>query len=293
MLVDGRGLLSYSGSNSTGKGERRMEDHQIPASPAPARDAQMQNTIVSALQDRQFFICLQPKFRLPDRHIVGAEALLRWNDPEEGILFPAEFLPAAQRIGYLEALDLYALEEACHCIQHWRAKHMPVVPISVNISVASLHAPGFCDAAVDCLSRHGIPRSDIEFELSYQFAQQHAAKLSDMIECLHRYGFSCCIDGFTFTQDGNLLEHLSAFEIDSVKLNCRSYPDKPMQVYISACAQAVSRAKELGMQLFCEGVERPQQIEALASAGCTLMQGYALSMPVSTGLFAKMLSKFS
>ena len=268
-----------------------MEDHQIPASPAPARDAQLQNAIVSALRDRQFFICLQPKFRLPGRHIVGAEALLRWNDPEEGILFPAEFLPAAQRIGYLEALDLYALEEACHCIQNWRKKQMPVVPLSVNISVASLHAPGFCDAAVDCLSRHDIPCSDIEFELSYQFAQQHAAKLSNMIECLHRYGFSCCIDGFS--DDGNRLEHLSAFEIDSVKLNCRSFQDKPKQVCLDACAQAVTRAKELGMQLFCEGVERPQQIDALAAAGCTLMQGYALSMPVSTGLFAKMLPKFS
>ncbi|MEL7602162.1 MAG: EAL domain-containing protein [Bacillota bacterium] len=267
-----------------------MEDDGRPLSQAPDRSARMQDGILGALRMRQFFICLQPKFELPGKRIVGAETLLRWNDPEEGILFPAEFLPAAEHAGYMEALDLYALEEASRCIRGWIDNQVPVVPISVNISAASLHAPGFCDAAVDCLSRFDVPPSGIEFEFSARFAQLHPAKLADMIECLHRYGFSCCIDGFSQKVEVSALDHLSAFEVDTVKYNCRAC-DNRQEECANSCASAFARAKELHIRMLCEGVERPQQLDTLYAAGCTLMQGYALSMPVSTGLFSRMLCR--
>lgn len=267
-----------------------MEDYGRPLSQAPDRSACMQDGILGALRMRQFFICLQPKFELPGRRIVGAEALLRWNDPEEGILFPAEFLPAAEHAGYMEALDLYALEEASRCIRSWIDNRVPVVPISVNISAASLHAPGFCDAAVDCLSRFDVPPSSIEFEFSARFAQLHPAKLADMIECLHRHGFSCCIDGFSRKVEVGALDHLSAFDVDTVKYNCRAC-DNCQEECVNACASAFTRAKELHIRMLCEGVERPQQLDTLYAAGCALMQGYALSMPVSTGLFSRMLCR--
>ncbi len=265
-----------------------MEDYGSPRSQAPGRSARMQDGILGALRMRQFFICLQPKFELPGKHIIGAEALLRWDDPDEGILFPAEFLPAAEDAGYMEALDLYALEEASRCIRSWLDDQTAVVPISVNISTASLHTPGFCEAAVDCLSRFDIPPSGIEFEFSARFAELHPAKLANMIECLHSHGFSCCIDGFSQKAESGELEHLHAFHVDTVKYNCRTCENRQPEC-TGACTNTFARAKELHMRMLCEGVERQQQLDTLFSAGCELMQGYALSMPVSTGLFSRML----
>jgi EAL domain-containing protein (putative c-di-GMP-specific phosphodiesterase class I) len=240
-----------------------MEDNSRPLSQAPDRSAWMQDGILDALRMRQFFICLQPKFELPGRRIIGAEALLRWNDPEEGILFPAEFLPAAEHAGYMEALDLYALEEAGRCIRSWIDNQVPVVPISVNISAASLHAPGFCDVASGCLSRFDVPPSGIEFEFAARFAQLHPAKLADMIECLHRYGVSCCIDGFSqYAESARALDHLSAFEVDTVKFNCRACENRRRNARMPAQAR-FARAKELQIRMLCEGVERPQQLDTL------------------------------
>lgn len=267
-----------------------MENCGNPLSQAPDRYAQMQEGILDALRMRQFFICLQPKFELPGKRIVGAEALLRWNEPGEGILFPAEFLPAAQQAGYMEALDLYALEEASRCIRNWIDNVIPVVPISVNISSASLHAQGFCDAVTDCLSRFDIPPSAIEFEFPARFAQVHPAKLANMIECLHQHGLSCCIDGFSQKAEAGSLEHLRAFEVDTVKYNCRAC-GSGQEECVDTCVGVFTRAKELHIRMLCEGVELPQQLDKLYAAGCKLMQGYALSMPVSTGLFSRMLHR--
>ncbi len=253
------------------------------------REAQLQEALAAALKARQFFICLQPKFSLPGRRIVGAEALLRWNDPEEGILFPAEFLPAAEHIGYLEALDLYALEEACRCVRSWAEQGIPAVPLSVNLSAETLRATGFCEAARDCLQRYDIPPAGIEFEFSAQHVRNYPAQLAKMISCLHKLDCACSIDGFS--EGASVLTHLRAFEVDTVKFNCRGFAHANQQAGMAACIETLYAARELHMRMLCEGVELPCQLTALAAAGCELMQGYALSMPVSTHLFAQMLRK--
>ena len=268
-----------------------MDIHSLPHAPQTQadRETQLQSALAAALKARQFFICLQPKFSLPGRRIVGAEALLRWNDPDEGILFPAEFLPAAERSGYLEALDLYALEEACRCVHSWMERGIRVVPLSVNLSAETLQATHFYEAARDCLQRYDIPPAHIEFEFSAHHVRYYPAQLAKAISCLHKLNCACSIDGFS--EDASVLTQLCAFEVDTVKFNCRSFVHENQQAGMAACIETLSAARELHMRMLCEGVELSSQLTTLAAAGCELMQGYALSMPVSANLFAHMLRK--
>jgi|GEM_PF-3879752 len=265
-----------------------MEENRRSLSrPAAQAEAALQEALNRALRQRQFFICLQPKFSLPERGIAGAEALLRWNDPENGIRFPGEFLEAAERNGYLETLDLYALEEACRCIRDWLDTGRAAVPVSVNLSKASLYAAGFPDAAWDCIRRYGLPPSSIEFEFSAAQVEQHPVALSRAINQLHALHCGCVIDGFA--QGTQMLEHVLAFEVDAVKFNCRAFPRENRQAGIAACLEVIAAARRLNIALICEGVEAQEQLQALAAAGCRLVQGFALSMPVTTQMFTKMM----
>lgn len=263
-----------------------MEEYRrSPSEPATQAEAALQEALRAALQQRQFFICLQPKYDLPGRRIVGAEALLRWNDPQNGIRFPGEFLSAAERNGYLETLDLYALEEACRCIRTWIDGGRTPVPISVNLSTASLYANGFADAARDCFRSFGLPPRYIEFEFSAALVDEHPVALFRAISQLHSLGCGCVIDGFS--QGPQMLEHFKAFEVDTIKFNCRGY--SCANSGIAACLEIIAAARKLKLRLLCEGVEGQEQLTALAYAGCELAQGFALSMPVTAQLFTRMM----
>lgn len=262
-----------------------MEEYRrSPSEPVAQAEAALQEALRIALQQRQFFICLQPKYDLPNRRIVGAEALLRWNDPQNGIRFPGEFLGAAEQNGYLETLDLYALEEACRCIRTWIDDGRAPVPISVNLSTASLYAGGFPDAARDCIRSHGLPPGYIEFEFSVAYVEEHPVALSRAISQLHVLGCGCVIDGFA--QGPQMLEHIKAFEVDTIKFNCRA---SHANTGMAACLEVIAAARRLQLRLLCEGVEGQDQLATLGHAGCELAQGFALSMPVTAQLFTRMM----
>ena len=257
--------------------------------PTLSREKQLQDNILPAVRNREFFICLQPKFVFPEKKIVGAEVLLRWNAPNEGILFPTEFLAAARDAGLIELLDLYALDEACACLHRWLASGERVVPLSINISSSSLYTPGFVDAAVDTVKKYNIPSEYLEFEFSSQFIKEFPEKLARTISYLRKLGYRCAIDGYA--QPAAALKQVLAFDIDTLKLDCRSFAPDDNKIGMRACVVALGALKEFPARVYCEGVETPFQFETLLAADCRLMQGYALSMPVSARLFAKMLQR--
>ncbi|MDL2234527.1 EAL domain-containing protein [Christensenellaceae bacterium OttesenSCG-928-L17] len=252
-----------------------------------SRDKQLQDNILAAVRNREFFICLQPKFAFPERKIIGAEVLLRWNAPNDGIIFPAEFLSAARSAGLIELLDLYALNDACACLRKWIDAEAQAVPFSINISSSALYTPGFVEAAIDTVKKHNIPPEYLEFEFSSQFIKEFPEKLGKTIAYFHSLGYSCAIDGYA--QPAASLAHVFAFDIDTLKLNCRSFAPDDSRIGMESCVKTLDATKAYDKRVFCEGVETPYQLETLLAADCRLLQGYALSMPVSTRLFEKMM----
>ncbi len=239
-----------------------------------------------AVAGQAFFICLQPRYLLPGLTIVGAEVLLRWNDPPHGIRFPWEFIDAAERYGYAETLDLFALEQACLCIAQWRQAGVAAVPVSVNISTPSLYAPGFVSAVKDCIRKYEVPPDLLIFECSTAQAQEHPVALFKAIKQFHAFHCGCLIDGYQ--KDALLLERLLAFEIDAVKFHCGGLRPEDTEAF-AACLETLSAARQMKLPLIVEGVEDEAQLNALIAAGCTQAQGFALSAPVTTQLFLKML----
>lgn len=269
--------------------EKVQNETAYPVDANEVRDKALQESILAALEERQFFICLQPKFLLPERKITSAEVLLRWSEPEGGIVFPVEFLPVATRAGLTELLDLYALEEACKCMRQWIDEQKTVVPLSINVASASLQTPGFVDAATACVTKYNIPHEYIEFEFTSQFAKTYPVQLANTIAQFSRNRFRCSMDGFAMPSA--MLPQAFAFQIDTLKLNCLAYCAQDERDGMRDCIHVFEAAKEYGKPVFCEGVETPNQFEVLLHANCTHMQGYALSMPVTVGLFSKMLER--
>lgn len=254
-----------------------------------ARNEHMQNNILVAVHERQFFICLQPVFSLPERRIVAAEALLRWNEPDGGIIFPAEFIPNAQRVGLVELLDLFAVEEACVCMKKWMDSRQPCVPLSINLSSPSLQTPGFINAVSDCVMKHHIPPEMIVFEFAAEFLHTAPEKLGRITAHFRDLGYHCALSGF---EGGvNALKHVKAFRIDCLKVNCRKYAPQDEEKGMHACLEVCKEARALDMDVVCEGVETPYHVRRLEEYGTIYAQGYALSVPVSVRLFRKMLQK--
>lgn len=252
----------------------------------PAQLQHPAEALFHAVAGQAFFICLQPRYLLPGLSIVGAEALLRWNDPPHGIRFPREFIGAAEHYGYAETLDLFALEQACLCIAQWLQKGVAAVPVSVNISTPSLYAPGFVSAVKDCIRKHEVPPELLIFECSTAQAQEHPVALFKAIKQFHAFHCECVIDGYQ--KDALLLERLCAFEIDAVKFHCGGLRPEDTESF-AACLETLSAARQMKLPLIVEGVEDETQLNALIAAGCTQAQGFALSAPVTTQLFLKML----
>jgi EAL domain-containing protein (putative c-di-GMP-specific phosphodiesterase class I) len=246
--------------------------------------------ILRALFERQFCICLHPKFRMPNRNAVGAEVLLRWNEPDSGIVFPREFIKKAEAVGLVEQLDIFALEEACKCIRSWLDERKPIVPLSINLSAHSLHSAHFLDAVSDCVLKYRIPASLIEFEFSAEWMENDFESLEKTIRALQDCGHLCAIDGFA--GECVSLPLIARLRADTLKINCMQYAAANEPMLLNQCIEVVKEAKKLGLQTVLEGVEKPVQLIMLEQAGCSYMQGYALSMPVSIRLFDKMLTKF-
>ncbi len=258
-----------------------MEHDVVPVQPQHPAEA-----LFHAVAGQAFFVCLQPRYLLPGLTIIGAEALLRWNDPPHGIRFPREFIGAAERYGYAETLDLFAFEQACLCIAQWRQAGVAAVPVSVNISTPSLYAPGFVSAVKDCIRKYEVPPALLAFEFSAMQAQEHPVALFKAIKQFHAFHCGCLIDGYQ--KDALLLERLCAFEIDAIKFYCGGLRPEDTDAF-AACLETLSAAQQMNLPLIVEGVEDEEQLKVLIDAGCTQAQGFALSPPVTPQLFLKML----
>lgn len=229
---------------------------------------------------------------MPARRIVGAEALLRWNLPGVGILFPAEFMPMAERQGLLLPVDLYAVGEACKCQAHWKAAKQPGLPISVNISAATVTSADFLQIARDMLRGCNMDAGQIELEFSSEEALAHMETLKQAAMQLKKAGFHCSVQGFGGSRR-QISELLIGLPLDSIKLDCRKYAPNNEEAGMQACIEAYRSAARTGVSVVCEGVANKEQLRQLTLAGCELMQGYALSMPVTKNVFFQMVEKYS
>ncbi len=237
-----------------------------------------------ALDRGELRVHYQPKLDIGSGEIIGAEALVRWQHPSEGMIPPGEFIPVAEETGLVVQIGEWVLEQACLQAQAWQRAGLPLLKIAVNISARQINA-GLPRTVAALLARLGLPPEWLELELTESMLMHGSDEVIDMMDELHAKGVSLALDDFGTGYSS--LSYLKRFPIDTLKIDRSFVAGIPQDANDCAIAGAiVSMAKQLGHKVIAEGVETREQLAFLSSLGCHEIQGYLFSPGVPAESFA-------
>jgi len=243
-----------------------------------------------AIERGEFQILYQPQTDLRTGQIVGAEALIRWNHPVDGVMLPDKFIPIAEENGLIYPIGRWVIREVCRQLNAWRADGLPVVPIAVNLSAKQFRQDSLAEAVSSIAEDAGVDPSLLEIELTESTVMRKAELAADVLGTLNVRGFRIAIDDFGTGYSS--LAYLRQFPVHKVKIDRSFVLDLPEDDNAVAIAIAIIRmAKSLGLQVVAEGVETEAQRAFLAEQGADIMQGYLFSKPVDAPMFARHLSE--
>lgn len=257
---------------------------------SPAARLKLELDLREAMDLQEFELYYQPKFRVSDGSVMGAEALLRWHHPERGMVSPAEFIPVAEDTGLIVPLGDWVLREALGARQRWSSdpslRSIPTV--AVNISFRQFEGPGFLEVVQDAISRAGCEPHNLELELTETVLMLNAHSAIEIMRRLRGLGVGLSIDDFgTGYSSLNLLKRIP---LSTLKIDRSFVKDLPSSREDIAITEAiVSLAKTLGFETVAEGVETQQQHDFLSSIGCDTVQGFLFAPPLPEDQFLALL----
>jgi|GEM_PF-1082354 len=249
---------------------------------------QIQEGIKRALEESLFEVNYQPIVALPDGEMVGAEALLRWNDPELGFVSPEEFIPIAEGTGIIAHIDRWVINSVCEQIGVWQAAGVTAPQISVNVSRRQLSG-GLAELVEGAINEHSIAPTSLCIEVTESAVIFDTQEATTALDRLREIGVAIALDDFGTGQSS--LSQLARLPIDKVKI------DKSFVLNSSSEASAlrflrsiVGVCQTLDIPIIAEGIEDDQAAQNLATMGAQFGQGYFFSRPLSVEGFTEMIS---
>jgi diguanylate cyclase (GGDEF)-like protein len=251
-----------------------------------------------ALDNDEFRVVYQPILRLDDHWMIGVEALVRWHHPTRGVVWPAEFIPAAERTGLIVPLGRFVLRETCRQTASWLSEFGPdaLQKAGPNVSARQLHDPDFVSDVTAALDDSGLPCERLVLEVT-ESAVLRGQQVSRTLYELDRMGIRLALDDFGTGESS--LSLLRAFPAAIVKLD-KSFVDgieiDDGQPAAASARQAVARAviqlsRALGLETVAEGVESAEQAAVLQELGYSLGQGYHLAQPMTAEGVSRLLAR--
>jgi diguanylate cyclase (GGDEF)-like protein len=243
-----------------------------------------------AVKNGEFVLHFQPRVSAISGRATGAEALLRWNHPEWGLVEPARFVPLLEETGLIVPLGAWALGEACRQAKSWQAAGLPPMRVSVNLSSRQFRSEALFDAVSEALRASGLAPQLLELELTESLLVESVEHAMAVMGRLKAIGTAISIDDFGTGYSS--LGYLKRFPIDSLKIDksfVRDIASSPKDAAIVKTISALGRS--LGIGLVAEGVEEPWQVGFLRAQHCTEMQGYLFSRPLPAALLPAALSQ--
>ena len=265
-------------------GERYLQ-HQLDMSQALVRRVSLEQRLRGALEKQQFALYYQPKVTLGDGNVTGVEALLRWHDPQEGLLAPAEFLPLLESSGLMPAVGAWVLRQAVADCREWRHRGLPPVRIAVNFSPMELRRRNVAREILDAIGDlAGGSAWGIDLEITEGALAGDASSCVHALRLLRASGLHIAIDDFG--TGFSSLGRLSELPIDTLKID-RSFTSRlPADPHCCTLVSTIiSLAHAFSMSTVAEGVETRSQLEHLLEAGCDESQGYFHSRPLPRAEF--------
>lgn len=247
----------------------------------------IEENMQAAISERQFLMYLQPKYSITKNEIIGAEALVRWNHPEKGMIYPNQFIPIVEENGFVKKVDYYIWEEACRFIKKCEEAGISSCPVSVNVSRIHLHDNECVEVLSGLIDKCGITQKLLELEITETASDQQISKKALQLK---EEGFTLLMDDFGSGYSS--LNILLETPFDVIKLD-----KKFMENMIVSSKgrlileQVVLMANKLELGLLAEGVETRDQIEMLRNIGCDQVQGYYYAKPMPEEEFFELLKQ--
>lgn len=253
-------------------------------------EKQIENTMEEALERGDFSVYLQPKCDFKTGRMVGAEALVRWNKGDAGLVRPDDFIPIFEKNGFILRLDMFILEQVVSLLSQWKRRGLKQVPIAVNFSRLHLNDSRYIPQMTRLVDKYGVPHELIEVELTENVIFNNLECAQNVIRGLHRKGFSVAMDDFGSGYSSlNVLKNL---QFDGVKLDKEFLGGfESNQSAKKVIEGAVAMIKSLGVKVIAEGVETQEQADFLRQTGCDVAQGYLFSKPMAVDAFEEWLKK--
>ena len=249
-----------------------------------ARTLQLENALRHAIAENQLLLHFQPQISLENGRVIGAEALIRWQHPEFGLVSPAEFIPIAEDTGQILKIGEWVLRSAMHQLKSWMDRGMAPIIMAVNLSAIQFRQPNLAQSVMQVLDEVGLPARHLELELTESAAMGDPLAAIETMDSLHAHGISMSIDDFGTGYSS--LSYLKRFQVYKLKIDQSFVRDITIDVEDKAIVAAiVSLAKSLGLKTIAEGVETGGQLAFLRDQGCDEVQGYHFSRPLPAEQF--------
>lgn len=253
-----------------------------------------------ALEQQELRIFYQPQMDISTGRIVGAEALVRWLDPTEGVISPYRFIAVAEETGLIDDLGRWVLREVCRQGRQWLDAGFPPINLAVNVSPRQFRRRGFSDMVAEILAESGFPAERLELEVTEKGLLEYKNKTTESglmesqdqslrtLNSLRTQGVHIAIDDFGTGYSS--LAYLKRFPMNVLKIDKSFIDDIPTQTNDAAIASTIiAMGHTLGFKVLAEGVETEEQLEFLRAQGCDFYQGYLNSHPMPSAEFAVLL----
>ncbi len=248
----------------------------------------IENSLRRALRCQEFVLHYQPKVNLESGTMTGAEALIRWQDPDIGLIYPAEFVPIAEECGLIVPIGLWVLGEVCRQLQVWESEGLRNVPVAVNVSAVEFRHKNFLPMLENLLEKTGLSPQLLELELTERIVMHDAEMSASVLHAIKSMGIQLAIDDFGTGYSS--LSYLKRFPIDTLKIDQSFVRDITRDSSDATIVSAViGMGRNLNQRVVAEGVETFEQLDFLKAHHCEEGQGYQFSRPLVADEFAQLL----
>ncbi len=249
----------------------------------------MEKDLRLALERNEFILHYQPQLDLSSGKVCGAEALVRWNHPEKGLISPTEFIPVAEETGQILPLGVWVLRTACAQLAAWRREGMAVFPVSVNLSIRQLRQTDLAQLVAAVLEEAQLQPGDLELELTEGIMLGDTLEAMAFLTRMHEMGVRLSIDDFGTGYSS--LSYLKKMPLDRLKIDQSFVRDLETDENDAAIVRSIiGLGHRFKLRVIAEGVETQGQLDFLRVRGCDEIQGFYFSRPLSADEFVKFIS---
>lgn len=252
-------------------------------------EQKMNSAFRKAIAEKQFKVYYQPLCRATDGVITGAEALVRWEKPGEGLVSPGKFIPVFEKNGLISVLDRYVWGEVCRLQRKRLDQNLDVVPVSINVSRVEFYNPNLCEDIRNIVRKYNLPTDLIKIEITESAYADDPTLVQEAVKKLHEYGFVVLMDDFGSGYSS--LNTLKDLPIDVLKIDMKFMDSFDQNQKSAVILEAVIRmAKWMKLRTVAEGVETKKEWDYLRSMECDVVQGYYFYRPMPEKDFEELLN---